>query len=181
MFHLLLLHFVTAGVPIKAVREARDVTRQWIQYQGHVTVTHTPRPRHLQPATQQSHFSNRWEQEFHFRHALYFIYHISSIHLMLPIAGFYGLNTAQHFLECWRCSFLIIHDNCSNISLPAWFHMAQHRIQSNKCACVGTNQFKETVRKFSESKTRLWTATKWKDKTVSHSTYRKTTPAFTAW
>lgn len=113
--------------------------------------------------------------------ALYFIYHISSIHLMLPIAGFYGLNTAQHFLECWRCSFLIIHDNCSNISLPAWFHMAQHRIQSNKCACVGTKQFRETVRKFSESKTRLWTATKWKDKTVSHSTYRKTTPAFTAW
>lgn len=113
--------------------------------------------------------------------ALYFIYHISSIHFILPIAGFYGLNTAQHFLECWRCSFLIIHDNCSNISLPAWFHMAQHRIQSNKCACVGTNQFRETVRKFSESKTRLWTATNWKDKTVSHSTYRKTTPAFTAW
>lgn len=112
--------------------------------------------------------------------ALYFIYHISSVHLMLPIAVLYGLNITQHFLERWRCSFLIIHDNCSNISLPAWFQMAQHRIQSNKRACVGIKQFR-AVRKFSESKTRLRTATNWKDKTVSHSTYRKITPAFTAW
>lgn len=68
--------------------------------------------------------------------AFYFIYHISSIHLMLTIAGLYGLNIAQHFLECRRYSFLITQDNCSNISLPAWFHMAHHRIQSNKCVCV---------------------------------------------
>lgn len=99
-------------------------------------LSHTPRPWRLQPATQQSHFSNRWEQEFHFRHCFYFIYHISSIHLMLTIAGLYELNIAQHFLECRRYSFLITQDNCSNISLPAWFHMAHHRIQSNKCVCV---------------------------------------------
>lgn len=103
-------------------------------------LSHTPRLRRLQPATQQSHFSNRWEQEFHFRHCFYFIYHISSIHLMLTIAGLYGLNIAQHFLECRRYSFLITQDNCSNISLPAWFHMAHHRIQSNKCLCQSSSE-----------------------------------------
>lgn len=84
--------------------------------------------------------------------ALYFIYHISSIHL----------------IEWIEHSFLIIQDNCSNISLPAWFHMAHHRIQSNKCAYVGTKQFRETVRKFSESKTRLWTTGKTKLYHISH-------------
>lgn len=87
-----------------------------------------------------------------FNIALYFIYHISSFPLMLSTAGLYGLNTAPH-------SFLIIQDNCSNISLPAWFHMAHHRVQSNKCACVRTKQFRETVRKFSESKTSEWQPT----------------------
>lgn len=99
---------------------------------------------------------------------LYFIYHISSIHLMLTIAGLYGLNIAQHFLECRRYSFLIIQGNCSNISLPAWFHMAHHRTQSNKCVCIRTKQFRETLRKFSESKTRLWTTGKTKLYHIPH-------------
>lgn len=153
------------------MRKARDVTWQWIQYQGHVTVTHT-QTLALAASSSTVTFFKQMGAGVPLSTSLYIPF-IISVPLMLSTAGLYGLNTALH-------SFLIIQDNCSNISLPAWFHMAHHRTQSNKCACVRTRQFRETVRKFSESKTRLWMATDWKDKTVSCSTYRKITPAFTA-
>lgn len=71
--------------------------RQRIQYRRHVTVSHV----HTYPVTcsQQliSHiFQTDGSRSSTAKIALYFIYCISSIHSMLPIASSFGLTIAQH-------------------------------------------------------------------------------------